>query len=322
MLILTGIIIFLTTVLYFGKKYAAGGVCKILKDLTGKIVLITGANTGIGKETAYALAKMNATIIFACRDPKRSIPVVEELKQKTGNRNLEFMQLDLSDLKSVKLFAENFKNKYSKLHILINNAGIMMLPDRHTTKDGFEMQFGTNHLGHFYLIKLLLDVIEKSSPSRIVNVASKAYEELTKINWDDIMSEKDFNFLTSYSQSKLGNILTAKELQRRFDKEGKDVKIVSLHPGVIQTELTRYVSGKWYMELIACLLPIVFFFGKTPVQGAQTTLYCALEDQEKLEGGKYYSDCKVKKETELVSEENAQRMWELSEALISKALTK
>lgn len=138
------------------------------------------------------------------------------------------------------------------------------------------------------------------------------------------MSEKNFNFLNSYSRSKLGNILAAKELQRRFDKEGKQVKVVSLHPGVVKTELTRYVSGKWYMQLIAYLvLPIFFFFGKSPVQGAQTTLYCALEDYEKLEGGKYYSDCKVKKETDLASsEENAKKMWELSEILISKAKNK
>ena len=292
-------------------------VCKIKKDLTGQVVIITGGNTGIGKETARALAKMNATIILACRDPKRTLPVVDELKDDTKNLNIEFIQLDLADLSSIKAFAEEFKNKYQQLNILINNAGVT-LPERKLTKDGFEMQFGTNHLGHFYLTNLLLDVIEKSAPSRIINVSSMLHANCKQVNWDDIMFERNYQFMTVYAQSKLANNLFTKKLQQRL--EGKNVKVVSLHPGAVKTELVRSITEKWYMALA---IAIVKPFWKNAQEGAQTSLQCALEDHDKLAGGMYYSDCKVKKESKMaLNQESADRLWALSEELISKALSK
>lgn len=291
------------------------GVCKISKDLTGQVVIITGGNSGIGKETARALAKMNATIILACRDPKRTLPVVDELKNDTKNHNIEFIQLDLADLNSIKTFTEKFQNKHHQLNILINNAGVTQ-PERKLTKDGFERMFGTNHLGHFYLTNLFLEVIEKSAPSRIINVSSSVHNLCRQINWDDIMFERKYDQWGAYAQSKLANNLFTKKLQQKL--EGKNVKVVSLHPGSVKTDIDRY--EKWYMATAFFLVKPFF---KDAVLGAQTTLHCALEDHEKLEGGMYYSDCKVKKENKLAYiQENADKLWTLSEELIYEALKK
>ncbi len=147
------------TGIVLGRKYFGGGVCNITKDLTGKTVIVTGSNTGIGKETARVLAGMNATVILACRDAIKTNLVMEELKENTKNKNIEFVKLDLSDLKSVKEFSDEFHKKYEKLDILVNNAGVMGIPERKLTKDGFEMQFGTNVIGHFYLTQLLTDLL-------------------------------------------------------------------------------------------------------------------------------------------------------------------
>ena len=302
--------------LTLGRKYLAGGVCNIKKDLTGQVVIVTGSNTGIGKETARVLASMSATVILACRDAQRSLPVVEELRKDTNNENIHFIKLDLTDLKSIKEFADEFKKRYQKLNILINNAGIMAIPDRRLTKDGFELQFGTNHLGHFYLTTLLIDALKKATSSRVINLSSMA-SDVGKMNWDDLMFEKGYNLSSAYSQSKLANILFTKELQRRYTNDG--IISVAVHPGVVTTDLTRYVTEKWYFKLMFATIgtPVMHIFGKSPLQGAQTSLYCALEDSEKLVGGGYYADCKVKKENAIArKEENGKKLWEMSEKLI------
>jgi retinol dehydrogenase-12 len=194
----------------------------------------------------------------------------------------------------------------------------MAILERKVTKDGFEMQFGTNHLGHFYLTNLLLEVIERSAPSRIINVSSMGHNMCKKINWEDIMFEKDYSYWSAYSQSKLANVLFTKKLQQKLER--KNVKVVSLHPGAVKTELDRYMNKKWYIRTFMTLIKPLF---KSVVSGAQTTLQCALEDHEKLASGMYYSDCKVKEESRLaMSQENADRLWTLSEDLISKALQK
>ena len=305
--------------LFLGKSYFNGAVCNIHKDLTGKVVVITGANTGIGKETAKALASMKATLVLASRDASRTIPVVNELIYETKNKNIEFIQLDLADLSSVKKFAEEYKAKYNKLDILINNAGVMALPERKTTKNGFEMQLGTNHIGHFYLTNLLTDVIKASAPSRIINVSSRAhYRGL--INWNDPMYLKGYSPRVVYDQSKLANVIFTKELQRRMDLENADVKVVSLHPGVVRTELGRYILDRTSFKVIMVLLsPLFYYVTKNPQQGAQTSIYCALEDHNKLKGGAYYSDCKEKDLNPLAFEEGiGERLWRLTEAMIAE----
>jgi len=291
---------------------SGGNFCNITKDLTGQVIIITGANTGIGKETARRLAYTGATIIFACRDQAKTLPVIQEIQQETKNSHLEFIRLDIGDLASIKEFVKEFQQRHQKLNILINNAGIN-IPERKLTKDGFECQFGINHLGPFYLTTLCLDTLKNSSPSRIINVASNAHED-AKINWEDLMSEKEYSMLPAYGQSKLATVLFTKELSRRL--ESSNVKVVCLHPGAVRTELTRDIAKKWIFKVI---LAIARPFQKSPEEGAQTTIYCALEDEEKLVGGAYYVDLKVKKENSLArNEENGRRMWEVSEKLISE----
>lgn len=307
--------------LYLGKQYFNGGTCRIVKDLTGKVIVITGANTGIGKETARELAQMGATIVLAARDTKKTLAVVDEIKRETKNQNIEFIQLDLSDLTSVRNFANEFKAKYNRLDILINNAGVMALLTRQTTKNGFETQFGVNHLGHFYLTKLLIDVIKASGPSRIINLSSLAHVG-GKINWDDLMYQNNYAPYPAYQQSKLANVMFSRELQRRMDLEKVDVKVMSVHPGFVDTELTRHVNESiLYRLLTVVLAPVIGLTRKSALQGAQTTLYCALEDKEKLRGGAYYADCKEAKTNPLgLDDEACVRLWNVSENLVSEAI--
>jgi len=303
--------------LVLARNYFGGGVCKINKDLKGQVVIVTGSNTGIGKEAAKVLAGMGAKVVLANRDEARTLPVLEEIKRETKSEDVEFIRCDLSDLKSVKEFADTFKSRYQTLNILINNAGVMYITERRATKEGFEMQVGTNHMGHFYLTTLLLDVLKKSAPSRVINVSSLGHTFAKDLGFDDFMFEKKYDMDAAYYRSKLANVVFTKELQRRV--ADSNIKVVSLHPGVVTTELTRYIDEKWYFRIPNQVIfgPLLRVFGKTPLQGAQTTLYCALEDHEKLVSGGYYSDCKIKSENPVArSEETGKKLWEVSEQLI------
>lgn len=298
--------------LYLGKKYFNGGVNKYKPSLVGKTVLITGGNTGIGKETALELAKLGAKVVIASRNPGKSKDAVEDIKKASGNKEVECMELDLSDLESIKRLAENFIKKNSRLDILINNAALMALPTRQETKYGIEMQMGTNHFGHFYLTHLLFPLLKKSTPSRIINVSSTAHFQTSKWSWENINQEKPYDPWVAYGNSKLANIYFTQELQRRVG-EGSGIKTVSLHPGVVRTELLLpYFSKHKFVEFLQTLIwPGWWYISKDSNQGAQTTLYCALCDFDKLDGGKYHKDCKVNYLGRLArSEENAKKLWE------------
>jgi NAD(P)-dependent dehydrogenase (short-subunit alcohol dehydrogenase family) len=201
-----------------------------IKDtkIDGKVVIITGANSGIGKETAIDLAKRGGKVYIACRDIKRGEDALKEIKEKSGTDNAYFLQLDLASLDSVREFSRKFHELESQLHILVNNAGVMACP-KALTKDGFEMQLGTNHLGHFLLTNLLLDLLKASSPSRVV-VVSSVLHRLGRIKKEDLMSEKSYWKWQVYGQSKLANILFTNELAKRL--EGSGVTANSLHPGM------------------------------------------------------------------------------------------
>jgi NAD(P)-dependent dehydrogenase (short-subunit alcohol dehydrogenase family) len=219
-----------------------GGQFKKNTRIDGKIVVITGANSGIGKETAIDLAKRGGKIYIACRDLKRGEDALAEIKEKSGSKDVHFLQLDLASLDSVREFANNFRSLESKLDILINNAGIMACP-RMKTKDGFELQLGTNHLGHFLLTNLLLDLIKEAAPSRII-VVSSILHRIGRIKKDDLNSEKSYFKWLVYGQSKLANILFTNELSRRL--EGTKVTANSLHPGVINSELSKNLD--WFTK--------------------------------------------------------------------------
>lgn len=272
--------------------------------LDGKTALITGANTGIGKETAKDLAGRGAKVIMACRDMEKAEAAMKEVKEASGNENIVCMKLDLADSKSIREFAETINHGEPSLHILINNAGVMMCPYGKTV-DGFEMQIGINHFGHFLLTHLLLDLIKRSNPARIVTVSSVAHT-WSGINLDDINSEKSYDKRRAYSQSKLANVLFSRALAGRL--EGSGVTTYSLHPGVVQTDLWRHMN-----KFQQAAIKMVRSFTKTTVEGAQTTIYCAVEPALEKESGEYYSDCaKSKCSSSGRDDALAQRLWELS----------
>ncbi|GAB0091560.1 retinol dehydrogenase 12 [Sergentomyia squamirostris] len=252
--------------------------------MDGKVVIITGANTGIGKETALDLARRNAKIYLACRDFDRCEAARKEIIEKTGNQQIFNRHLDLSDQQSVRDFVEKFSNEEEKLDVLINNAGVFYLPHS-LTVDGIESHFGINHVSHFLLTHLLLDHLKKAQQGRIVNVSSKLHE-WSKIDKNDLNLEKSYSKGRAYGNSKLAQILTTHRLAREL--EGTNVTVYSLHPGVIRTEIGRN------MNLPMRMLDLIFvFLSKSVKSGAQTTIRCAVDPDLATISGKYFSDCEI-----------------------------
>ncbi|KKM77107.1 hypothetical protein LCGC14_1373310, partial [marine sediment metagenome] len=207
--------------------------------MKGKICIITGANSGIGKATAIALAEMGATIVMVCREKETGESAQKEIIELTGNKNVDLLLCDLSSQKEIRELVSNFKNKYQVLHILINNAGVMMKQGTVST-DGFEMNFAVNHLAPFLLTNLLLDMLKKNAPSRIINVSSGAHKT-AKLDIDDLQSEnKKLRLMRIYGNSKLALMLFSYELSRKL--EGTNVTINTVHPGVVATNLGRHQS--------------------------------------------------------------------------------
>ena len=221
------------------KKWAAGGVCRSQARLDGKTVIITGANTGIGLETAVDLAKRNARVVLACRSVERGEKAAVEVKKRSGNDNVVFRQLDLASLDSVRKFSGKILEEEPRIDILINNAGVMAIPERTLTQDGFEMQFAVNHLGHFLLTNLLLDRIKEAPSARIVNVSSRSHGGGI-LDFENLNSELSYSPRAAYGTSKLANILFTHSLSKRL--KGTNVTANCLHPGLISTELGRHIS--------------------------------------------------------------------------------
>ncbi|XP_039255571.2 retinol dehydrogenase 14-like [Styela clava] len=286
----------------------------VLKDIRmdGKTVLITGANTGIGYETAKDLSSRGAKVIMAGRDAGKVEKAMKEIKSCDPKANLVGVELDLASMESIRKCADKIMETEAKLDVLINNAGIMSCP-QWKTKDGFEMQLGVNHIGHFLFTNLLLDLIKRSSPSRIVILSSSGHTR-GRMNWDDIMSEKKYNPFVVYCQSKLANILFARELSRKL--EGTGVTCNSVHPGLVKTELGRHFmnkEGTWNTIKYYLVFPFVKMIFKTPEQGAQTSIYCAVAPELNQVSGKYFADCKIEEEAPAAkNDEDAKRLWELS----------
>ncbi|EDW02225.1 retinol dehydrogenase 12 [Drosophila grimshawi] len=296
--------------IYFLREYMQGGKFKKYTNETGKVVIVTGSNTGIGKETVLELARRNATIYMACRDKKRAEQAMKEIVQETNNKSIFVRELDLASLDSIRKFVDDFKKEQDKLHILINNAGVMRCPHM-LTKNGFEMQLGVNHMGHFLLTNLLLDLLKKTAPSRIVNVSSLAHTR-GAINIDDLNSEKSYDEGNAYSQSKLANVLFTRELAKRL--EGTGVTVNALHPGVVDTELGRHMKilNNLFGRLV--LRTLLWPLMKTPKNGAQTTLYAALDPDLDNVTGMYFSDCALKPVAPAAMDDKTGKfLWEESE---------
>ena len=297
-------------VLYAGKRYFDGPRCNSTKRLEGKTVVITGGNTGIGKETAVDLAKRGAKVIVGCRNLEKGKAALKEIQERSGSTNVFLEKLDLASLDSVRKFADNILNSEPRLDILINNAGVMMCPYQ-KTEDGFEMQFGTNHLGHFLLTMLLLDRLKRSAPSRIINVSSIGHSLGTgKIHFDDIHFEKDYSPYEAYFHSKLANVLFTRELSKHL--EGTHVTANSLHPGAVRTDLERHFS-----LLSTLMVPVRWYMYKSAEQGAQTSIYCAVSEEMEGVSGKYLADCAIKEPSKGAQDDDAARkLWDLSLKLV------
>ncbi|XP_064643881.1 retinol dehydrogenase 14-like [Lineus longissimus] len=295
------------------RRYFAGGVCTSKASMVGKTVIITGANSGIGKESALDIARRGARVIMACRNAEEGEKVAAEIREKTGSTQIVVRTLDLASLTSVRNFAEEIKRSENRLNVLLNNAGVMMCPPMKTA-DGFEMQLGTNHLGHFLLTNLLLDLLKSSAPSRIVNVSSTAHKH-GKIHFDDLMLEKKYDSWGSYQQSKLANVYFTTELAKRL--EGTNVTANCLHPGVIRTNLGRHLNNAgWKVATTLTYFPAKLFL-KTPTEGAQTNIYLSVSEEVEGVTGKYFADCKEEKLLPHAKDDVVgKRLWEVSEQLV------
>jgi NAD(P)-dependent dehydrogenase (short-subunit alcohol dehydrogenase family) len=226
-----------------------------IPDLTGKVIIVTGANSGIGFEAAKEFARKGAQTILACRSMDKAQTALSQIQAEITNAPVEIMQLDLAGLASVRQFADTFKAKYQRLDVLVNNAGIMMVPYG-TTEDGFERQFGTNHLGHFALTGLLLDLILKTPGSRVVNVSSSGHR-MGSVDFDNLIYDggNGYSPMRAYGRSKLANLLFTYELQRRFEAAGVEAMALAAHPGSSSTNLGDHLSDHWYFKARAAHHP-------------------------------------------------------------------
>ncbi|CAF1319048.1 unnamed protein product [Didymodactylos carnosus] len=303
-------------VCFITRLIARGGTYSEINklNLKGKTYLITGSAGGLGKQTAIQLAKRGARVILFARQSNLQQAIDDVKKQSKSEDNVIGFPLDLSDLSSIKKCVDLYhqsEGKDAQIRALINNAGVMACPYKQT-KDGFEMQMGTNHFGHFYLTKLLLPQLRKSK-SRVVNVSSTGHAlwqvPCTPETYAQQLNEKTYNPMNAYSLSKIANIYFAIELDRRFG-----LQAYSLHPGAVNTELQRY------MGFLTVLRPLTLLIFKTPLEGAQTQLYCALADG--VRPGEYFADCKQKAygNPHAADKDKAKEWWDYSEKMLSEKL--
>jgi NAD(P)-dependent dehydrogenase (short-subunit alcohol dehydrogenase family) len=284
-----------------------------IPDQKEKVAIVTGSSSGIGYETARVLANKNAEVIMAVRNLQKGNAALDKIKAGYQDADVKVVELDLASLESVLRFAEDFKKKFPRLDLLINNAGVMM-PPYSKTADGFELQFGTNHLGHFALTGLLMDLIINTESSRVVNVSSASHKS-GKIDFDDLDWEKrTYKKMRAYGDSKIANIYFTYELQRILEKAGSKTIAVASHPGWTATELQRHVGFVNFLNR---------FFSQGIDMGALPTLYAAIAPDVK--GGDYYGPAgwlemrgypkKVESNKLSHDTEIARRLWEVSEKL-------
>jgi NAD(P)-dependent dehydrogenase (short-subunit alcohol dehydrogenase family) len=279
-------------------------------DLDGKTVLVTGANTGIGRATVYALAARGAKVLLACRSEAKTRPVIDEISAQTGNTQLAFVPVDLGDLSSVRACATAFLSTGEPLHVLINNAGLA--GQRGITASGFELAFGTNYVGPFLLTSLLLDRLRGSAPARIVNVASGAHFSASGIDFDAVREPtKSLTGTPEYAVSKLANVLHAHELARRLDTA--EVTTYALHPGVIASDIWRRVP--WPARMLMKLTM------RSPQDGAKTSLYCATSPEVANESGQYYDNSRRKEPSAAATPALAAELWERSTAWVGATVS-
>ena len=293
-----------------------------MPDLSGKTCIVTGGNSGLGYEAALQLAGKGARVVLACRNTEKARDAIEAITSAKPGASLEAMELDLASLTSVRGFAKNFLDTHGALDVLCNNAGVMALPHRRTP-DGFEMQFGTNHLGHFALTGLLLERLLGTPGARVVTVSSTMHRT-GKIHFDDLQWERRYSKWGAYGQAKLANLLFTYELQRKLDAKGASLITVACHPGYAATNLQATgprMQGSKLMERMTQVANRLF--SQSAAMGALPTLYAATSPE--VRGGDYIGPDgfmenrghpkKVRSNARSRDQSAAARLWELSESL-------
>ncbi len=288
--------------------------------LTGKVVIVTGGNAGIGLQAAVAFAGKGAETILACRNEKRALTAVRYIRRRVPEAKVKYLHLDLGSLSSIKSFTKHFRESYSRLDVLLNNAGVILTPYR-TTEDGFESQIGINHLGHFALTGLLLENIAKTEGARVVNVSSKVYRK-GKMDFDDFgyQSGAGFTRFRAYTRSKLANLLFTCELDRRFRKARINAKAVAVHPGYSYTDFGR--AGIFRVIKIV-FYPLVVLVTQNSARGALPSLRASVDPEVK--GGEFFgpggiweikgSPVKLSSNGASPGTKDARLLWEISEKL-------
>ena len=291
-----------------------------IPDLTGKVMIVTGANSGIGYETAKEFARKGSQTILACRSMDKAQAALDQILAEIPSAPAEIMHLDLASQQSVHQFAAKFKAKYDRLDVLANNAGIMWTPYG-KTGDGFESQFGTNHLGHFALTGLLLDLLLQTPGSRVVNVSSVGHRAGV-MDFDNLMFEdgEEYSRHGAYGRSKLANLLFTYELQRKYDAIQADALATAAHPGGSSTNLSRHVDDRWYFKVFRPLMEIM---AQSAAMGALPTIRAAVD--ENAHGGDYFGPdgfmetrgypVKVESNEASHNVNDARKLWEISEEL-------
>jgi len=276
----------------------------MVANMEDRVLLVTGANSGIGKATALGLARLGGTVVMACRSATRGEAARQDIVRDSGNSKVYLEIVDLASEDSTRSFAEEFKRKYPRLDVLINNAGVYT-PHREVTPDGLERTFEVNYLSGFLLTHLLLDLLKKSAPSRIVNVSSSAHSGGT-IHFDDLQGERRYGGFGAYGQSKLAQILFTQELARRL--QGTGVTVNACHPGVIRTNLG--------MGGTSAVVRFVRMFFKTPEKGAETPIYLAVSPDVERVTGQYFANKHVREPSREAQDPNvARRLFDVSKEL-------
>ena len=280
-----------------------------MTTMQGRICLITGDTSGIGKSAAHALARMGASVVIVGRNPQKTRQVVEELRLATGNK-VDSLLADLSSQQEVRRLARDLQGQYSQLHVLLNNAG-GTFKTRQLSADGIEMTFALNHLAYFLLTNLLLDTLKASAPARVINVSSDAHSR-GKIEFDNLQGERSYTSFGPYGNSKLANILFTTELARRL--EGTGVTVNALHPGLTSTGFGRNNPGV-LMAIMGAVIPLI---ARSPEKGAQTSIYLASSPEVQSVTGKYFVDCRVTKTAPQAADMAvAKKLWDVSAEMVN-----
>ena len=285
------------------------------QTMQGKICLVTGATSGMGKETALGLARMGATVVLVARDSNKGKETQREITRQSGNEHIDLLLADLSSQQEVRKLASEFKAKYQQLHVLVNNAGAVF-SKRQTTVDGLEMTFALDHLAYFLLTNLLLDTIKASAPARIINISSVAQAN-GKINFDDLQGEKSYGFFgfTAYSQAKLANVMFTYELARRL--QGTSVTVNAVGPGGVTTNFGVSNGG-----FFATVTKFLTRSAKTPADAAKTAIWLASAPKLQNETGKfYYNEREIHSSKLSHNVATQKRLWEVSEELTKAPVT-